>query len=161
MNATSIHLNQHIDVHAWVTNTIDSENNVTATDGWPSGFGLWGFGCNHPHLWPLRLGLATGHYTQDNVSEAGWLMPAPSNLHCSAFPIANLTSFLFMPSNSSAMISYNRYGQTYVAKAIPIEATQSIPGPMFPSLSAGKYTVIVGDEWGHLAFATFSIDESG
>jgi len=134
---------QNLNATIWEVNTLQSENRVEVAPSWSGTLGISAQGCVQE--FPIGLGLLEGHYVASNVSQ-GQLVPYPLVFSCPASLIA-LKSLTFQPNSSMAVATTN-FGT-------PIwDISQSF---VYQNLSPGEYTVVACDEWGHTAFAYFSV----
>jgi len=155
LNATTIHPDQHMSFAFWVNNTSSEENNVTAQDRWALP-GLKPWGCSSPS-WPLRFGFVNGNYVASNISRATFMPLSNPGFNCSAIINLVFTSVSFRPLSSWANLSY--YYNHLTSGLFALDGTETIPGAVYPSqLTPGKYTIVAGDEWGHVALAHFTME---
>lgn len=132
---------QVLTANLWINNTLSTNNSVTVASDWP----LQGLTSGCITGYPLRVGLLTGHYAANNVSD-GQLVPYPFVFGCPGVQII-LQSLTFLPHSSTAVAKTNFGTPTW-----DINSTFT-----YQNLSAGEYTVVAGDEWGQIAFAYFSV----
>ncbi len=156
LNATSIQSGQALTIYIWLANTADKVNNVSARDGFVEGLEPWG--CE-PYQWPLRFGILVGHYTQSNISEGTWLPSDWRDYNCSIYSSIQVESVSFKPQSEVANITSLLGNQTNILSNVTLNDTDVVPGTLYPSISSpGMYTVVVGDEWGQVASAIFSVE---
>lgn len=152
LNATVIHPGQRVAFDYWVNNTSREEVNVTSQDGWALP-GLKPWGCVGPS-WPLRFGFVKGNYAVSNISAATFMPLNQTLFNCSSIFFWSIKSVSFKPSSSQGELSFDNGG------SFPFysNSTESIPGwPYLSRLTPGQYTIVAGDEWGHLATAAFLV----
>ena len=157
LNATSIRVGQNLTVHVWVTNTAPYENNVTAEHRYP--LGLIPYMCNWSD--PIYFGILAGYYVEGNASDGVWLPTIPEFWSC---PYAYYLPqwVLFNPQSSTANIcgffeNFATGSNGTVVYPITIDKALSIPGTLYSQIPPGTYTLVVGDEWGQVALAWFSV----
>ncbi len=132
-----------VQVVEWEYNPLNVTNSVVVLPKWSEVLGITGEGCISG--WPMGVGLLKGYYVEGNVSR-GRLVPYPFMFSCPAALIV-LQSLAFFPRSSTAVATTNFGTPTW-------DMRQTLT---YQSLAAGEYTVVACDEWGHLAFAYFSV----
>ena len=161
LNATSLSWGQTLSVHIWENNTLPEQNNVTVENRWAiSGLQVWT--CSPS--WPMNLGVMRGHYAAGNVSE-GQQLQLLDFLTCPiSTSLIKVRSFLFEPYSTvtSETTNFGVYSvplrETVLVSGLEMTlAVCGVPSASCPSEYSGQYTVVVGDEWGHLVFAYFSL----
>jgi len=145
VNSTIVEAGHSFTVDIWETNNFWM-NNVSTAAHWA--VSLVVYPCVRG--WPLGVGLLPGHYVAANLTEKGDWVPYPLGWHCPA-NTTRLYYLFFSPQSSKATVKTDAGTQTWDVRQT-ITFTQ-----MTYTFSAGQYTVVAGDEWGHLAFAYFDV----
>lgn len=150
VNSTRITAGQAISVSAWVENTMDRINNLSASNRWPVG-PLWTEPCTSG--WPIGIGVMQGYFTMDNVSAGrpltlSYLAPrCPVSAYFPAF-------FLVQPHGSRAIVKLASGVQQWdLNTTASFTGYLTAQGETFPF--RGVYTVVVADEWGDIALTHF------
>jgi YVTN family beta-propeller protein len=157
LNATTVLTNQTIVVTVTDTNDLHFNNNVALESDWrvqnlsmapcnqgPSGLEIFG------------IAVFQGRYTLDNVSSATSLsLYPPGAFYCPVnIALSNAKSFEFGPrqtvKDSAEFKGYWTAGYT------PLPGGGELAG-VFHSFQPGVYTVVAGDEWGHITFLYFRV----
>jgi hypothetical protein len=134
---------QNINATIWEINTLQSTNDIEVAPSWSGILGIAAQGCTTG--WPMGIGLLKGHYVASNVSQ-GQLVSYPFMFSCPGAQIT-LQSLAFMPDSSTAIATTNFGTPTW-------DVSQSF---VYQNLNPGNYTVVACDEWGHTAFAYFTV----
>ncbi len=151
-----------------VYNTLASTNNVTAANDWPVALSyLDGAPC-WVNDFTVGFAIAEGHYTSSNVTAAKFLDLVNPGVTYSCplyLGYGNPTGFAFQPLSHMAD-SYGCNQQTCMSGSASTGRTSSSWGAVtgywsqggaFTTLPKGTYTVLAEDEWGHSAFAYFTV----
>lgn len=131
----------------WETNSLPQENNVSVAPYWARGNFSW-----YPCFanWPLGFQVVQGHVAINNYTSAK-LVEHYITAYCQLSP-AVFQSFAFLPDSSVAVTrSTSQFTRTWDTKT----------NTTYTGLAPGEYTAIAADEWGHYAFAYFSVTNSG
>jgi len=132
----------------WENNTLPLINNVSALSDYAI-----------PNLsfspcaggFPLEMGLLQGHYGMGNFSEGQFVSPIVFS--CTT-DYADYQYFVFSPLNGTAVA----HGvQTQPSGPFSERLADVSFNYTYTGLGPGEYTVVGGDEWGHVAFAYFSV----
>jgi hypothetical protein len=162
LNDTSLSWGQPLSIHIWENNSLPEQNNVTVVSDWAvSNLQVWS--CTPS--WPMHFGLMRGHFTTSNVSE-GQVLQIPIGLNCSSFFLTHkVNPFLVFEPFGAVLNNATNYWtlQVPLGQYVPVpgwalqQAVCGTHSANCSSLYTGLYTVVVGDEWGHLAFGYFSL----
>jgi hypothetical protein len=151
VNTTRIASGQSVSISAWIENTMNRINNITASNLWPLG-PLWTRPCTAG--WPIGIGVMQGYFTIDNISAGRLLTLWYQTPRC---PVSSYSPefFLVQPSGSRAIVTFANGIQQW-----DLNATASFKGYIVgqgePAPFRGVYTVVVADEWGDIALTHFS-----
>jgi len=149
-------------------NDATSYNNVSASSDWPvSGLSLGPCGTLE---FPFGIAVYQGHYTSQNISSATPLPIFTPNANGTAqsSPVAcpanpQVFSYDFAPQSDSATTGLTWAGESS-STTYRLSASFSITGYWnsssdFAVFGKGTYTVVAGDEWGHISFQYFTMPE--
>lgn len=122
-------------------------------------------GCSSQAQDPFGVAVYQGRYTLGNISSAKPLRFSPDMLpgavfHCPGvlFPAGN--SARFAPhENTTYSLEFSGY-YTFGFTPLPGQVVGGVFG-VHHSFSAGTYTVVVGDEWGHADLLYFQVSRIG
>jgi hypothetical protein len=104
---------------------------------------------------PFGIGVYSGYYTANNISNAKAFNLYGDILECGANPLKTPSHYLFESSNLSTPITSNIPIDGYCCSNIIYQeyhsASSEIPFP------AGTYTLAAGDPWGNLVILHFTV----
>lgn len=147
-------VNYTLGVTVEIYNTRPFSNNVSTSDQWP----LSSLSAGPCSNWPAGIALYSGFLNRASVSTAQPLEWFPVGIY--ACPVIyNIKAYLFHPMSNFAN-PYPSYGPGGpMIKAFPISQlwVQGPNGQTHHSLQAGRYTLVVGDEWGQMLLFNFTI----
>jgi len=156
---------QEISVVIDEQNTLQTANNVTASNSWPlEGLTLGSCGTLN---YPFGVAIFQGNYTASNVSSASPLqLYNPSVAYHCPMILGDINAYVFQPSSDMANILSDSNPPFTEKISYQISVTgywTSGQEPTFGNFTPGVYTVAGGDEWGALAVLHFVVrgdDES-
>jgi hypothetical protein len=165
VNASVLSPGSALSIQVWEKNTLDSVNNVSASNDWPvTGLSLGPCGT---FSMPFGIEVLAGYHTgaSQNLSLIqGVQYYQPGVFFCPV--ILNPGWYLFGPQSTDATLggfcspepcgTSSRLNTTVTITGEYVGGSPS-PTPLAP----GLYTVVVGDEWGALLFLYFSVPSSG
>ena len=152
LNATSIRTGQNLTAFMWVNNTASFKNNVTAELDYPLNMSPVD-PCGR--FYPIYWGILPGLHVAGNAFDGVWLKPYVTAHSCNAYASSALKWIQFNPLSSTGEIARDWFGTDVSSGAVQEYLT--IPGGMYPQIQPGTYTLVVGDEWGQVAVAWFSV----
>jgi hypothetical protein len=157
-NSTTIRSGQAIGIDISLNNTSSKPLTLSSQDNWPiNGLGLGG--CS---FLPVGIAIAHGYYTEHNMTDAKplslyFLPPCPSAL--------GIKSFTFQPM--SDQITVECKPADFPAPCTPMVKVRAnvaygsfLENQHFLNFNTGVYTIIGGDEWGHIAIQHFVVTNS-
>ena len=150
LNPTEVGQNQTIKVTVSDVNGLRIPNELPLSGDWRVQNLSMG-PCASYTAYPYGIGVYQGRYTVDNISSAkSMVIYAPGFYGCGGFSFSN--SFTFKPlQNASSYVELKGY---WTAGETPISE-----GVLHPFLQ-GEYTVVAGDEWGHVDILYFQVTSS-
>ena len=151
-NFSIIEGSQALVAGVWEESTLPANTNVTVASDWSPLLGNLTVAGTHPlglavpcaQGWPTGIGLMQGHKAIDNLSQGKFITPW---VYSCTTALVVFTYFIFSPNNSTVVAGVNKGTET-------VNISQIVTSN---GLESGTYTVIGGDEWGHIAFAYFSV----
>lgn len=156
LNATATRPGGHIGFQAFIRNDLGSENNVSASNGWSIPRLI--SPCSPVGL-PFAVVTISGHYEETNVSSA----PTPQpGVDCTT-TAGRVTGYSFQANSSSAYVIRDGQfcGPPPCVPMMVIGTSGVIVGYMSNGQASpfvrGSYTVVVEDEWGDMALASFTV----
>jgi len=139
-------------------NSSPSVLNLSSEDAWALN-GLSTGGC--PSLYyPFGIAVYQGVYTEANASHAVPLRIFPET-PCPLL-VRYITGYLFSPGSDGAVVLPGT-GEVPMATTVYLRGTYVVGGNQSRvpiPFALGTYTVVAGDEWGHLGFAYFDVTPS-
>lgn len=157
-NSTAIRHGQAIGADIWISNTSGNKITMNYDDNWS-----WKRLVLHPCVvgMPFGVALLEGNYSLQNITEAKQLSLYPNTTYyCPMERYDQVNAYVFEPSSDNATLetpagnfnSETRYDFT----------VNGFYGPTndFQTLADGKYTIVSGDEWGHIALQHFTVSDS-
>lgn len=163
LSPTSMSTGQSIRISVQETNSLSSLNNVTVARDWAEAY-LTVSPCGTLSF-PMGYAILSGYYTASNISSGESLnLYEPGPYNCPLI-LSGIDSYAFLPLSSTAAV-YGSCEPEPCFSSFNVNSTGSVSGSwsgnstdnsQFSSFAQGTYTVVAGDEWGHLVFAYFSV----
>ena len=155
VNPTEVGQNQAIKVTVSDVNGLRIPNELPLSGDWRVQNLSMG-PCFFYTAYPYGIAVYQGRYTVDNVSSAKSIMIyAPGISNCPTESISN--SFTFKPlQNASSSVQLKGYWTEGVTTHPGGVFTQGVLHPFLQ----GEYTVVAGDEWGHVDILYFQVTSS-
>jgi hypothetical protein len=152
VNATSLLQNQTLKVEVSVKNGLVLTNTVPLSGDWKVKNLTMG-PCSFYEDYPYGIAVYQGRYTLQNVSSGTQVQTyAPGGYFCGAVIVSN--AFTFAPQqNVSSYVDLRGY---YTAGETAHPGGGYSEGVFHPFLP-GVYTLVAGDEWGHIKFLYFQV----
>jgi hypothetical protein len=160
INPTMLPSNHNLSLSVELLNVQGTSNNFTTGSNWPMNGLVSNSPCNG-WFFPMKFGIARGHYTSANLSSLTLLsLFDPTAVY--ACPAEFLIShYLFQPSSDLATTNVN-------SNPVIMNESMKIGGywtgsPMSPGsgvfhyFEPGSYTAVSGDEWGDMILLYFSV----
>jgi hypothetical protein len=153
LNATEIVPGETVQVNLSEFNTLQTVNNVSASDNWSAQVSLGP--CRNIYDQPFGIAVYYGHVDEQNLSQGKQVDIFPI-VACPLY-IRLVTGYEFQPQSDLAVIlpSFGTVPSPLVGSVDVGMVYGSQPGQPLP---AGTYTVVAGDEWGALAFLYFQVN---
>ncbi len=158
-NSTTIQSGQVIGIDISLNNTSSKPLTLAAQDHWPiNGIGLGG--CS---FLPIGIVIVDGYYTEYNMTDAKSLSlyflppcpPGPGMIKSFTFqPMSNQITVECESTNSPVPCPQMTEARANVAYSSFLENEH------FLNFNTGIYTIIGGDEWGHIAIQHFTVTNS-
>ena len=155
LNSTDVGQNQTIKVTVSDVNGLRIPNELPLSGDWRVQNLSMG-PCFAYTAYPYGIAVYQGRYAIDNISSAkSMAIYAPGIYHCPSESIAN--SFTFKPlQNASSYVDLRGF---WTAGVTPNQYGGFTEGVLYP-FPPGEYTVVAGDEWGHVAILYFQVTPS-
>jgi hypothetical protein len=160
LNSTNVSQNQTIRVTASDRNSLRFADELPLSEDWGVQNLTLG-ACVFPAVYPFGVAIFQGKYTPDNVSSAKSLLlypDFPGEVYSCPSAYISRDYIKFRPlqniSLSMRFSGYYTYGFTPVP-GLP-GGTLGIHHPFAP----GEYTLVAGDEWGHVKMSYFQVTTS-
>ncbi|MDE1830328.1 MAG: hypothetical protein KGI25_08395 [Thaumarchaeota archaeon] len=158
-NSTIIRQGQTIGLDISLNNTASNKLVLNSDNNW----GLPDLSFDPCIPRPYGIAVFNGYYTEQNMTDGGPLLIFNPDASCPA--INSTKSYVFEPESTNATVStcsdsnlpYCTYSQDMQDKIV-ISGTWD-EGNLQP-LKAGVYTLVGGDEWGHLVIQHFVVTNS-
>ncbi len=152
LNSSEIKSGQTMGMDISLTNTSPDTVTVTPQHNWP--VRKWSLGPCLFHL-PFGMALMQGDYTLQNMTDAQRLTLYPRGVYvCRAIGIVD---FVFEPSGTRATIETHNSTNIPVNMQYHISFNGYYDGKNFRPLTAGTYTVVGEDQWGHAILRHFVV----
>ena len=154
VNATGISQNQTLRVDVSVKNGIDFSNRVPLSGDWKVQNLSMG-PCASYYAYPYGIAVYQGRYALDNLSSATQVdIYYPGVIFCPTNVLTGTDTFVFNPQqNMSSYVDLRGYWTTGETPQPGGGSTQGVLHPFLP----GVYTVVAGDEWGHVKVLYFQV----
>lgn len=156
-NASIIFVGQTIGVDMSTSNKLP--RSILVPNKYDYSFNGTGLGpCNYG---PFRLAILEGYFGENNFTQGTELqLYQPGMYSCAAPPPA--LGYKFEPKSSNATMRCDPF--SYCGNIYQIQDHFSFSGfwndTYFHKFKSGTYTIIVGDEWNHLAITHFTVTNS-
>jgi plastocyanin len=158
-SSQSIHLGQAVGITISVNNTLPAQLYVKAEN---SGV-LPSLSLDPCVPRPFGITMFQGYYTEQNMTKGNQLLLFNPDVSC---PVMNATlSYVFEPSSAHAVVyTCTDAGQPLCSYNDEMADHVSIggywyQGNLYP-FKSGTYTIVGGDEWGHVAIEHFAVGNS-
>ena len=154
-NTTNLKIGQAIEIDVKLNNTSSKVLIVNHSDNWSlKGLGLKP--CDDEM--PFGIAILRGNYFQNNMTESRpLLLYQNGTYHCQA--IFSIKSYAFQPITDMAMFEDGTMNNSYELIR-HFSFYGYFVGDQFQQFSSGVYTVIGGDEWGHVVIRHFVVSNS-
>ncbi len=154
-NTTNLKIGEAIKIDVKLNNTSSKVLIVNHSDNWPlKGLGLKP--CDYDM--PFGIAILRGNYFQNNMTESKPLLLYQSGTyHCPA--IFSIKSYVFQPITDMAMFEDGTMNNSYELIR-HFSFYGYFVGDQFQQFSSGTYTIIGGDEWGHVVIRHFVVGNS-
>ncbi|MGI0088500.1 MAG: hypothetical protein ACREBI_11180 [Nitrosotalea sp.] len=159
-NSTSIQSGQAIGIDVSLNNTSLQQLTLPVQDNWQIN-GLGSGGCS---FLPIGITILDGYYTEQNMTDKkslSFYFQPP----CAPFNVS-FKSFVFQPISSKAIAECESTDSHVFSCPQMIEMRYNVAysnvlenGDFHP-FNSGVYTVVGGDEWGHVAVQHFTVTNS-
>jgi hypothetical protein len=153
LNATEIVPGETVQVNLSEFNTLQTVNNVSASDNWSAQVSLGP--CRNVYDQPFGIAVYHGHVDEQNLSQGKQVDIFPI-VACPMY-IRLVTGYEFQPQSDLAVILPS-FGTVPAPLVGSVAVSMVYSSPQGQPLPAGTYTVVAGDEWGALAFLYFQVD---
>jgi len=152
-NTTSLKIGQAIGIDVRLNNTSSKVLIANHSDNWSlKGLGLKP--CDDEM--PFGIAILQGNYLQNNMTTSKPLsLYQNGTYHCQA--IFSIKSYAFQPLTDVAMFEDGSINNSYELIR-HLSFYGYFVGDQFQQFSSGTYTVIGGDEWGHVTIRHFVVD---
>ena len=156
VNSDMIKSRQAIGIDISLRDTLSKPITIPVANDWPIN-GLSVSECSD--YYPLGIAILEGYYTEQNVTAA-----TPLSLYlnsgCSIGPI--IKSYTFQPTSSKTIPECDSVSSC--PELVFTKSQLSYSGyddyPIIHPFNVGNYTVVGGDEWGHIAIQYFTVVNS-
>lgn len=151
-NTTSLKIGQAIGIDVRLNNTSSKVLIANHSDNWSlKGLGLKP--CDDEM--PFGIAILQGNYLQNNMTTSKPLsLYQTGTYHCQA--IFSIKSYAFQPLTDMAMFEDGSINNSYELIR-HLSFYGYFVGDQFQQFSSGTYTVIGGDEWGHVVIRHFVV----
>jgi hypothetical protein len=154
-NTTSLKTGEAIGIDVKLNNTSSKVSIANHLDSWPlKGLGLKP--CDSEM--PIGIAILQGNYLQNNMTESKPLSLYRNGIyHCQA--IFYIKSYVFQPSTDIAIFEDGSLNHSYELIR-HLSFYGYFVDDQFQQFSSGSYTVVGGDEWGHVVIQHFVVTNS-
>lgn len=157
-NSTIIRQGQTIGADIWISNTSGNKMVMNYDDNWP-----WKRLILHPCVvgMPFGVALLDGNYYLQNLTISKQLPLYQDGIyHCPMERYDKVNAYVFEPSSSNATLETPAGNFTSeIRYSLSVNGFYS-PTNDFQALANGEYTIVAGDEWGHIALQHFTVSNS-
>lgn len=159
-NSTSIQSGQAIGIDVSLNNTSPQQLTLPVQDNWPIN-GLGSGGCS---FLPIGITILDGYYTEQNMTDkkslSFYFQPpcGPFNVFFKNFAFQSLSSKAIAECESTD--SYVFSCPKMIEMRYNVAYSHVLENGDFQPFNSGVYTVVGGDEWGHVAIRHFTVTNS-
>lgn len=157
-NSTAIRHGQTVGVDIWISNTSGNKLTMNYDDNWP-----WKRLTLHPCVvgMPFGVALLEGDYSLQNLTAAKQLsLYQNGTYNCPMERYDQVNAYVFEPSSDNATLETpNGNFTSEIRQGIPVNGFYDHSNN-FQILADGQYTIVAGDEWGHIALQHFTVSNS-
>ncbi|MDE1766793.1 MAG: hypothetical protein KGI27_11060 [Thaumarchaeota archaeon] len=159
-NSTSIQSGQAIGIDVSLNNTSPQQLTLPVQDNWPIN-GLGSGGCS---FLPIGITILDGYYTEQNMTDkkslSFYFQPpcGPFNASFKSFAFQSLGSRAITECESTD--SYVFSCPKMIEMRYNVAYSHVLENGNFQPFNSGVYTVVGGDEWGHVAIRHFTVTNS-
>lgn len=159
-NSTFIQSGQAIGIDISLNNTSSQPLTLPVQDSWPIN-GLGSGGCS---FLPIGIAILDGYYTEHNMTNKNLLsfyfQPpcAPFNVSFKSYTVQPMSSNVIFDCESD---NSNMFSCPHVMEMrYNVAYSRVLENGDFHSFNPGLYTIVGGDEWGHVAITHFTVTNS-
>ncbi len=157
-NSTVIKQGQAIGVDIWISNTSGNKMTMNYDNNWP-----WKRLALHPCVvgMPFGVALLEGNYSLQNLTEAKQLsLYQNGTYNCPMERYDQVNTYVFEPSGDNTMLETPARNFTSDMRySLSVNGFYSHAND-FQALVDGEYTIVAGDEWGHIVLQHFAVSNS-